>query len=242
MRHLTALVIALSLNLPLFAQLGASATIQNMHLWRGGEVADGFVLTTDLSITSKDEHFTLGVWGGMNAVGEYKEFNYYAVYRTGGFSLTLADTYNFSTYATYNNEEFFNYRPSQTGRFLDAAIRYQFGDKFPLELTYATVVFGRDRDEANEKNIYSAYCAAEYTLYNREGWQVDLGAGAAFALHNPGSSANFYGEKGGVVEATLRVSYLLELRSYSIPTSFLAMWNPQSNQAYLQLSVQLLTF
>ncbi len=243
MRVLTATLLALVLwanTTTLSAQIGASATIQNMHLWRGGEVADGFVLTTDLHVTTLNEHLTIGVWGGMNAMGEYKEFNYYAVCVWGGLSLTVVDTYNFSTYATYNNEEFFNYQPSQTGRFLDAAIRYQFSDKFPLQLTWATVIFGRDRDDMNSRNRYSTFCSAEYMIYNKSGWQVEAGLGATFAINNVDNSANFYG-KNGATEAILKATYSLRIKDYNLPISVMTMWNPQSNSAYMQLSAQVLT-
>lgn len=35
------------------AQMHLKANLQNMHLWRGMEVTDGVVLTTDLSVTDR---------------------------------------------------------------------------------------------------------------------------------------------------------------------------------------------
>lgn len=45
------------------AQLHLKANLQNMHLWRGMEVTDGMVLTTDLSVSDYDNRFRAGVWG-----------------------------------------------------------------------------------------------------------------------------------------------------------------------------------
>ena len=82
-------VMALCLSMQIHAQLHFSANVQNMHLWRGIEVADGLVFTTDVNFTDPKEHFRIGLWGGTNTQGNYKEFNYYASYTYKGFSLSL---------------------------------------------------------------------------------------------------------------------------------------------------------
>ncbi len=242
MKKLFTLLLTLLCTTHIFAQPHMSATLQNMHLWRGGEVADGFVLTTDMYYSASQDRLKVGFWGGMNSVGEYKEFNYYANYTLGNFYVALADTYNFSTYATYNNEEFFNYTAAETGRFLDATIRYSLGKKSPLRLSWSTVIFGRDRDAENSGNRYSTFFNIEYPIYQKESWQIDASLGTAFALREIGDSSNFYGEKAGIVEATLKVSNKITISNYEIPVYMLMMWNPQSNNAYMQLCAQILRF
>ena len=59
------------------AQIHFHANVANNHLWRGMEVADGMVFTSDISITDKNEYFRIGLWGGTNTSGTYKEFNHY---------------------------------------------------------------------------------------------------------------------------------------------------------------------
>ena len=66
------------------AQLHLNAKLQNNHLWRGMEVTDGIVLLTDLSYTMADDHITIGLWGGTNSEGSYKEFNHYMSLKAGG--------------------------------------------------------------------------------------------------------------------------------------------------------------
>ncbi len=240
MRHRAYMMVILftSLISVAYGQPSIRVNLQNMHLWRGGEVADGFVITSDVAFDflqrSDSESLKLGFWGGTNAKGEYKEFNYYASYSVGGFSFVLADTYNFSTYATYNNQEFFNYRPSETGRFIDARFKYRFGENFPLLIGWSTVIFGRDRDLTNSRNIYSTYCSVEYPIYTNENWTIDLGAGGAFALAQSGNKPNFYGDKAGIVQVTLRVSNTLRLGNFKLPVFIMPMWNPQANKGYLQ--------
>lgn len=63
------------------AQIHLTADLQNNHLWRGMEVADGCLILTDLSYTFGAGHATLGLWGGTNTQGNYKEFNHYVTLR-----------------------------------------------------------------------------------------------------------------------------------------------------------------
>ena len=67
------------------AQLHLKANVQNNHLWRGMEVSDGIVLLTDLSYTMANDHVTVGLWGGCNSEGSYKEFNHYLNLKAGGW-------------------------------------------------------------------------------------------------------------------------------------------------------------
>ena len=91
------------------AQIHLKANVQNNHLWRGMEVTDGVVLLTNLSYTMANEHVTVGLWGGCNSEGSYKEFNHYLNLKASGWAFALWDTYNFSPGATYNNKEYWNY-------------------------------------------------------------------------------------------------------------------------------------
>ncbi len=236
---LTLLLTTATLNIK--AQPTMSANLQNMHLWRGGEVADGMVLTADVGFSALNKNLKFGFWGGANSVGVYKEFNYYASYSVKGLSFTLVDTYNFSEGAAYNNKEFFNYNAAETGRFLDATLKYKFNDNFPLTLSWSTVLFGRDRDASNSKNLYSTFCNIEYSVYRYEDWVVDLGVGGAFALAGGDDSPNFFGTGAGIVQTTAKISNKIDLLGYELPVFIMAMWNPQADKGYLQVGVTLFT-
>ena len=109
MKRITTLFIASAICLTASAQIHLTADLQNNHLWRGMEVADGCLILTDLGYTFANGHMTLGLWGGTNTQGSYKEFNHYITLRTGGLEFSAMDTYNFSPGATYNNRQYFNY-------------------------------------------------------------------------------------------------------------------------------------
>ena len=225
------------------AQLHLKANIQNNHLWRGMEVSDGVVLLTDLSYTMAHDHVTVGLWGGTNSEGSYKEFNHYLNLKAGGWSLALWDTYNFSPGANYNNHQYWNYSAHSTGRFLDATLAYHFDEKkFPLTWSWSTVIFGRDRSSDNEHQKYSTFVYAEYPIYKKEGWKVDAGVGGAFALNKAGEDAHFFGTTAGIVHVSLQASHDLKIGKYTIPIYAKGMWNPQSDKAYFQLGAEVIHF
>ena len=191
---------------PMQAQLHFNADVKSNHLWRGIEVADGVVLTADVNYSLLDGMVNIGLWGGTNATGTYKEFNNHLSLCYRGFSLSFWDTYNFSPGATYNNREFFNYQAHETGRFLDATASYHFGKKFPLLLSWSTVLFG------------------------------------AFALNRSGDSSHFYGDKAGIVHMMLKVTRRVNIGKWKLPIYACALWNPQSDRAFLQIGAQVFSF
>ena len=211
-----------------------------MHLWRGMEVTDGLILTTDLSVTDNKERFRVGIWGGTNARGSYKEFDYYLSCTYRGISLAIWDIYNFSPQTDYNNEDFFNYKARETGRFIDVTLFGTVSRSIPLKLSYSTIVYGRDRNGLNSRNRYSTFAYAEYTVWSNEQWTITPGMGAAFAL-SPGrdeqgilTPGNFYGETAGIVHVSLTATYHLHILDHEFPLYILALWNPQADKGYLQ--------
>lgn len=224
------------------AQIHLKANVQNNHLWRGMEVADGAVLLANLSYSFPGSHATVGLWGGTNANGSYKEFNHYVRLSARGFSLAFCDTYNFSPGATYNNREYFNYSAHSTGRFLDCALSYRLAGKVPLLVSWSTILFGRDRSADNRHQKYSTFAYAECPVWQNDNWTVEVGAGCAFALNRAGDDSHFYGDDAGLIHLALAVSRRLVLGSYTLPVYARGQWNPQSSCAYFQIGAEVLNF
>ncbi|MGM9657279.1 MAG: hypothetical protein ACI3ZA_08935 [Alloprevotella sp.] len=225
-----------------YEAIGLKVNVANNHLWRGIEVSDGLVLTASLGIHDKKDRLHFGLWGGTNTSGKYKEMNYFAEMKHGGWKLALWDIYNFSPGAEYNNREYFNYSARSTGRFLDAILSYTFPKKFPLTVSWSTVVFGRDRNETNSANKYSTFVYAEYPFTIKEKWRLLLGGGGAFALNKAGSPSTFYSTRPGIVHVEMRLERTLKItKRYSLPLHVSAVWNPECNRAYLQIAATVLS-
>lgn len=224
------------------SQIRFHANVANNHLWRGMEVADGLVFTTDVSITDKNEYFCIGFWGGTNTNGTYKEFNHYVSFNYRNLSLSIWDIYNFSPGATYNNREYFNYNAHSTGRFIDATVSYHLGYKFPLSIHWSTILFGRDRNVNNTSNKYSTFVYAEYPIFRNDEWKVEAGIGGAFALSEDIDNSHFYGDSPGIVHATMKINRTIVFKEFKFPIYACLMWNPQKNNAFFQIGIQLFKF
>lgn len=239
-------------------KLHYNAGLETSHLWRGLEVGNGLIFNNDVSISDNNGHFKLGLWGGMSTDGDYKEADVYFNFNHSGFNLAVWDLWNFSE-GIPGNGKYFTWAADRTSHLTDVAISYDFKPmcNFPLTLTWATLVQGRDRgnvarddngkivDPLNEaQNVYSTFVQAAYRLYEDENWNVDASVGAAFAL-NPydkkyGMDNNLYGKHAGVNDVRLGATYKLKIGKYTLPVGGQMMWNPEASKAYFRATVTLL--
>lgn len=222
--------------------LQSAMQLRNSHLWRGLEVATGLVYTGNLELTG--ENFYGGFWGGGNATGTYTEFDYYIGYKNLNkrVKVELWDIYNFSPEATYNNTQYFNYSRAGTGRFWDFRSYYTISKRFPLELSFNSVVFGRDRNLDNTQNKFSYFASIEYPFLRRNDLAVRGRVGYADALRPSGEPSNFFATNRGFSEVSLIIEKKLPVGTWEIPLGFWAMWNTVDQNAFLQFSVQLFSF
>lgn len=220
-----------------------SGTLQNMHLWRGLQIADGGVLAADVSMGLAKDRLKIGLWGGTDFVGDYKEFDYYISYTASGFSVAIWDIYNYSPTLPFS-QDIFNYNKYSTGHFLDFSLGYDFDAKLgvPLRLSWATIFAGRDLNFEGQ-NMFSTFVYGEYSVFRDKHWIVDLGLGGTFAFNRTESDGNlnFYGTDC-VNQISLKTTYLLKLGRFDMPIFAHAMWNPDIRKGYLQVGVKLFAF
>lgn len=229
-------------------KLGGSLGLETTHLWRGLEVSDGLTVDADLHFEAKG--FTVGLWGGRQIDGSYKEFDYYASYSAKGFTVSLWDIYNYSADYSVNGGgtglDIFNYKSHETNHFLDLGLAYNFGAISPckLNLSWNTIIAGRDYDPVNDKKQLSTYVKAAYTVYENEHWTVTPSIGASLKFAGDAKS-NFYGgnHKAYVNDICLNASYKLHLgQKYVMPIGATAMWTPEFKTGHLGVSVTLVNF
>lgn len=250
MRSIKLFALAALALLPLGMQaqkLHESAALETSHLWRGLEVGNGLILNNDVSISDNHDHFKIGLWGGMATDGDYKEADVYMNYNNSGFNLAVWDLWNFSD-GIPGNGKYFTWDARKTSHLLDAAISYDFGATchFPLTLSWATLLVGRDRGAANAQNLYSTFVQASYRLYDSKEWAVDASVAGAFALNPydkdkyPGEANNLYGKSAGVNDVRLGATYKLKVGKYNMPVTGQMMWNPEASKAYFRATITLL--
>lgn len=249
-------------------KLHENASLETSHLWRGLEVGNGLIFNNDVSLSDNNGHFKVGLWGGMSTDGDYKEADVYFNFNHSGFNLAVWDLWNFSA-GIPGNGKYFTWAADRTSHLTDVAISYDFKPEcnFPLTLTWATLVQGRDRgelarygqnkvplpegqrqgeivDKGIAQNVYSTFVQAAYRIYEDEDWNVDASVGGAFAL-NPydkkyGLNNNLYGKHAGVTDVRLGATYKLKIGKYTLPVGGQMMWNPEASKAYFRATVTLL--
>lgn len=233
----------LSLTASAQAKLNYSVGLETSHLWRGYEVSNGLNTTAQLALQAGG--FQIGLWNGMTiSSNSYREFDYFMSYSAGGFSVSLWDIYNYSpgSHRPGCSEDswmdIFNYNKYSTGHILDLGVAYNFGASCPLNLSWNTIIQGRDLD--GDDNAYSTYVQAGYTVYQDENWTVTPSIGGSFKL-NGDSDSNFYScSKAGINDVRLTATYNVKVgKNFNMPISAVAMWNPNANRGYMAATVTL---
>jgi hypothetical protein len=268
---LIALMVAFLIPVGLLAQtdytpVDLSIQLKSSHLWRGYEVSSSPILDASVAYKDRSGAFEIGLWGATafdasNGVkSAYREFDYYVSYAVKGFSVSLWDIYNLT--ADESNDKgkpgnsgynIFNYDPKKgTSHFLDLSLGYTLQGSYPLNVTWSTILYGRDlnlkyvgdtKDTEKKDQAFSTYVAGTFPLPFLSANGVDFSAGiaAAFTL-NPGDiDYNFYaGDKNfGIVNVNLSASKTVTIGGHNFPISTYAMWNPVHKNASLQLAINL---
>lgn len=236
----------LSLTAGAQTKLNYSVGLESSHLWRGYEVSNGVNTTAQLALQAGG--FQIGLWNGMTITSQsYREFDYFMSYSAGGFSVSLWDIYNYSPgNARFGHTEdqwmnIFNYNKYSTGHILDLGVAYNFGESFPLNLSWNTIIQGRDLDAVdNDTQAYSTYVQVGYTVYKDEHWTVTPSVGGSFKFAGD-ADANFYSNsKAGINDVRLTSTYNLKVgKNFTMPISAIAMWNPNAKRGYMAATVTL---
>lgn len=244
--------------------------VKNAHIWRGLDVTHNALIDADLRITDKSKTVAFGIWGATTFTQDFREFDYYAGFYKGGFTLEVWDIFNFSdknrfdpvTNTGYNVDKAFDYDAHTTGHFVDVRLSYEISKQFPLTLKWNTVVFGRDRarisyEDPNEPGVYkqkyskgrySTYVEVEYPILRCDVVDVKVAVGGAFAIQEAKIDGekikgNFYGDTDGIVNASLALSKKFKItEKYTLPVTATAVWNPQASKTYLELAATVAQF
>jgi hypothetical protein len=258
---LIGLVVAFLIPVGLLAQenykpVDLSIQLKSSHLWRGYEVSPSPILDATVAYKDRSGALEIGLWGASAFQGDYREFDYYISYAAKGFSVSLWDIYNLTAdESTKFNKtgdsgyNIFNYDPKNgTSHFLDFSLGYTLQGSYPLNVTWSTILYGRDLNDKGDQ-AFSTYLAGTFPLPFLSAGGVDFNAGiaAAFTL-NPGDvDSNFYilndtdgkSKNFGIVNINLAASKTVTIGGHNFPISTYAMWNPVHKNASLQLAINL---
>ncbi|MBN2598536.1 hypothetical protein [Labilibaculum sp.] len=228
---LLVLVIIMASNLTVNAQgkVSVSPSVTTRHYWRGIMVSNTANFEMDLAYTNNN--FTFGAWGGYAFDNTYSEFDFHVGYKfSDHFNVAVWDLFANRDRASIDDYNYLDLDKSTTNHLIDASFNFYFTEQFPLSLSVATMLYGRDLDAEGNQN---------YSTYVEFGYPVKIGGETVslFAGLNPFEN-QVYGESFGFVNIGASAT-----REIKITDSFsLNAWakigvNPQAETANLILGI-----
>jgi len=234
------LIIFFSLNLKAQSEekygIRVGADFASAYIWRGMESSSALNIQPTLEFTVGG--FFAGFWGSYAINGSYQEPDLYAGFATDYFSVSLND------FHLDAGMDYFNFKPESTMHATDAVVTLNGPEKFPLQVTFSSIIFGADKKiESTDSlgniiyssnNNYSSYVEMAYPF---SAVDVDF----VFSLGLVPFESDFYGTSNvAFINASLSASKEIGItESFSLPINFTVTANPNSQQVFFVLMLSL---
>lgn len=195
--------------------VSAGADIVSSYVWRGQDCGPAAVQP---GISLSVGNFSIGAWGSTGFENNWREFDLYAGYSIGNFSLLVTDYYFPRDLPDGEDRGYFKY----ADHIFEGTLAYSFGESVPLSLAWNTNFAGDDD--------YSSYFEASYSIPVGP-VNVDLILGAT-----PWSGA--YSDGFALVNASIKASKEIAItNSFSLPVFTQAIVNPDTKDVFLVFGV-----
>ena len=206
--------------------LNFNLKLQNLLFWRGLVSSHTPMVAAELFYNLKGDRLKLGFWGGFSFDGQYRVINYNLRYAHSGLYMEVWDNPSASDFLDLH-----------TTHLVDVTLAYTLQKrKFPLKMSWSTMVFGRDTyvDASGEKkNRFSTYVELSMPIWRRGNQFVSLGAGGVFSFSG---KTNFYADHSSLSNLYVEYNRPLEVLHHAIPTSVAARWSPGNHYAVVELA------
>lgn len=230
-RFITSTFLLLSLTGFAFSEVKSKTSIKlnsnitSRHYWRGIMVSNSANYEGDLVLTTGN--FNFGAWGGYAFNNEYSEFDFHFGYKLSErLSVELWDLYASRDRASIDEYDYFDLRKETTNHLLDASIHFKCGEKFPLTISWSSLIWGRDLDQHKNQN-YSSYLGLDYPVRIRD---IKI----KFNLGLNVFENSLYGEHTNIVDLGLTASRNLKVNTeLQIPIWAKLAINPEAETANL---------
>ena len=209
-------------------ELSIGGDLVSTYVWRG-VYQSGFSLQPEIGLSVGG--FTVGVWGSTD-LDNFKEVDLSVGYSVRGFSVGVTDYWwggqrlgdgRFAPYFKYGDTHYF-----------EGTLAYEFGEKFPLGISWSTMFAGADKKE-NGDRAWSSYVELAYP-FSVGSVELTAAAGAApwaAPAWLPGGYDGFQ-----ISNVSLKASRAIPVsEKYEIPLFVQLAVNPQLN--YMNLVIGL---
>ncbi len=199
--------------------LNAGLDAVSGYWWRGLHSADLSVQpTVSFDYEKEDWALSLGLWGTKSLSGDrYDEIDLFAEASWRNFTLSLTDYYDCSDLFPYN-----------LGHSLDVGLSYTVSEKFPLTLSWYSIVLGTTYEDVTD---VPSYLELSYPFSISV---VDFNATVGFV---PMESYYYCTEKAEFNQLGLSAGHEFELGSFTLPVSVQYNYNPALDDHFCGVSV-----
>ena len=209
-------------------EISIGGDLVSTYVWRG-VYQSGFSLQPEIGLSVGG--FTVGVWGSTD-LDNFKEVDLSVGYSVRGFSVGVTDYWwggqrlgdgRFAPYFKHGDTHYF-----------EGTLAYEFGEKFPLGISWSTMFAGADKKE-NGDRAWSSYVELAYP-FSVGSVELTAAAGAApwaAPAWLPGGYDGFQ-----ISNVSLKASRAIPVsEKYEIPLFVQLAVNPQLN--YMNLVIGL---
>ena len=199
------------------------ADVVSRFVWRGMDDGSGASVQPSLDFSFKG--FTLSAWGSTSITDiSAKEFDVSLSYEVGGFTATLTDYFwagEDARYGHYRDDHFYELEAS-----------YNFGDRVPLTLSWATMLWAGESKELDEDGdrMFSTYVNASYD-FDLHGVTITPSIGIT-----PWKGQ--YSDSFDVMDVSLTASKELHITdNFTLPIYVQAIASPACDRTYLVFGI-----
>lgn len=225
-------VIALGFFIPVKSQnFFVKGDLVSSYIWRGMKNG-GISLQPSFGFNYKG--LSIYAWASTSFQKEKNEIDLYIDYSYRNLKLSFGD---FFTQGADNQFKYFDYRSGHTRHVYDLGAEYTICDRFPLKVSWYTmvagddfIVNGRDDDYTVEKRCFSTYIELQYPFSVK-----DVDCSVALGL-TPWKG--FYAENAAVNNVALSISREFRINeNLSLPLTGKLIGNPYENKIYVMLGL-----
>ena len=223
---------ALLMSFSVFAQeekkfeIAPAADLVSSYVWRG-MYQTGPAIQPSLSMSYAG--LSLTAWGSTDFSSssdetKAKEFDLTLGYGIGGFSIAVTDYWWSGEGARYGRYS--------TDHYFEGTIGYNFGEKFPLSLTWSTMFAGGDKNPENGDRYYSSYFEAAYDV---NVWGISFQPAVGISPYK-----SQYSDVFGLNSISLKASKEIKLsESFSLPVFTQVIAAPEHDNVFLVFGISL---
>lgn len=220
MKRIYLIIILIVANIPFTKsqEVLINADFVSSYMWRGIKNGNAAIQPC---IGFNIGGFTISAWGSSEFSNSNNELDLSVEYEVGNWLFSFTDYFGQDEDGSF---DYFNYKARTTGHSFDAGAMYTFSDKFPLSLSWYTIVAGDDFRE-NGKRAWSSYIQLSYPIYIR-GVELNFELGIT-------PWEGYYADKFNVNNIAVNASKEIQISSKFALNLFTQLgFNPVENKTY----------